>query len=119
MLLVAKIVFFAFAALLIIGGIAGYSEKGSVMSIIAGTVCGLLSLAAGILLMPGRVPLACGLAIGAAVLVFGSQAPRVMKAPKLFPGITLIVTSVLTAGIAIATIATARTPMNATTTLDR
>ena len=111
MVMVAKIVFFAFAALLIIGGIVGYAEKGSVMSIVAGTVCGVLSAVGGYYLTQGRVPLACGLALGAAVLVLGSQAPRVMKNPKIFPGITLVVTSIITAGVAVATIVTSRSPV--------
>lgn len=105
MLLTARIVFFAFAALLIVGGYVGYAEKGSIISLIAGLVCGLLSLGAG-LAAPARLPLACALAIASAVLVLGSQAPRVLKNPKIFPGITLVAASLVTLGVAVATLAT-------------
>ena len=89
MLNVARIVFFAFAALLIVGGIMGYVEKKSVMSLGAGIVCGGMSVAAGVLIMTNP-KLALGLGIAAAVV------------RKIFPGITVVVASVIALGVGVA-----------------
>ena len=47
---VVKIYFIVFGVLTIVGGITGYVSKGSVPSIIAGSISGILLLAAGFLL---------------------------------------------------------------------
>ena len=108
MLNIARIVFFAFAALLIIGGIMGYVEKKSVISLVAGIACGGMSLAAGYLALT-KPTLALGLGIAASLLVGGSMLPRVLKSPKIFPGIVTVAASVLTLGISIAALTAGRT----------
>lgn len=107
MLNIARLVFFAFAALLIVGGIMGYAEKKSVISLVAGVVCGGLSLAAGFLILT-KPTTALALGIVSALLVGGSMAPRVMKNPKIFPGIVTVAASALTLLVSIAALATSR-----------
>jgi uncharacterized membrane protein (UPF0136 family) len=83
----AQIVYFVYAAELIIGGILGASK--SIISLIAGVVCGLLALAAGVL-VPKSTNVGLLLALLAALAVGGSMLPRFLKAPKVFPsGVTL------------------------------
>jgi uncharacterized membrane protein (UPF0136 family) len=106
---VARIILFAFALLLIVGGIMGYVEKRSVISLIAGVVCGAMSLA-GAWLIATKPTLALGLGIAASVLVGGSMAPRVIKNPKIFPGIVTVGASVLTLVVSIAALMSDRTP---------
>ena len=101
MLQVAKIVLFAFAVLMIAGGIAGYAEKGSVISLLAGVVCGALAATGGVL-MAGNPKLGLALGLAGAILGLGGMLPRVMKSEKpisdrLWPGITVVVASALTA----------------------
>jgi uncharacterized membrane protein (UPF0136 family) len=106
---VARIVLFAFALLLIVGGIMGYVEKRSVISLVAGLVCGAMSLA-GAVLIANKPSLALGLGIAAALLVGGSMAPRVAKNPKIFPGIVTVGASVLTLVVSVAALMAGRTP---------
>lgn len=97
MLNVVRIVFFAYAILLIAGGIAGFIEAKSVISLIAGVVCGLLALAGGIYLTTNPT---VGLVLGivASLLSAGGMAPRYMKAPvkKLWPAGIVLIASALT-----------------------
>lgn len=109
MLPVARIVFFLFAVLMIAGGIAGYAHvneegKRSLISLIAGVVCGGLALAGAFTLNSNpRIALILGL-VGA-LLGLGGMLPRVMKSPKLWPGITVVVASAITAVVAGAALA--------------
>jgi uncharacterized membrane protein (UPF0136 family) len=70
-----RVIFFLFAALLILGGIAGYAEKKSVISLIAGVVCGGLGLYAALNLAT-RPTLALVIGLVAAILSLGGMAPR-------------------------------------------
>jgi uncharacterized membrane protein (UPF0136 family) len=94
---VARIVFFVYAVLMITGGIAGYIEAKSVISLIAGVVCGLLALAGGIYITKNPT---VGLVLGivAAVLAGGGMGPRYMKSEtkKLWPGGIVLIASALT-----------------------
>ena len=101
MLNFARIVFFAYSALLIVGGIAGFVEAKSVISLIAGVVCGLLALAGGIYL--GTNP-TVGLVLGilAAFLSAGGMAPRYAKSKKLWPAGIVVGASVLTLIVGVA-----------------
>jgi uncharacterized membrane protein (UPF0136 family) len=107
---VARIILFLFAVLMIAGGFAGYEEKKSIISLIAGVVCGGLALAGGILLTTNpKIALALGLA--GAILGLGGMLPRVLKSEKpieqrIWPGITVVVASALTAIVSGATLAT-------------
>ena len=101
MLNVARIVFFAYSALLIVGGIAGFVEAKSVISLIAGVVCGLIALAGGVYL--GTNP-TVGLVLGilAAFLSAGGMAPRYAKSKKLWPAGIVLAASVLTLVVGVA-----------------
>jgi uncharacterized membrane protein (UPF0136 family) len=93
---VARLVFFAFSVLLIIGGIAGFiGEARSVISLIAGVVCGLLALAGGIYIT--RNP-TVGLVLGilAAVLAGGGMGPRFAKSRSVWPAGVVLAASVVT-----------------------
>ncbi len=98
-------VYFAYAALLIVGGIAGYVEKKSVISLVAGVVCGGLTLAAaGLLATRPRPALVMG--IVAALLVGGSMGARFAKNPKLFPGGVTLAASVVSLLVSVAALVT-------------
>jgi uncharacterized membrane protein (UPF0136 family) len=103
---VARIVFFAYAVLMIVGGIAGYVEAKSVISLIAGVVCGLIALAGGIYLTSNPT---VGLVLGivAALLAGGGMGPRYMKSQekKLWPGGIVLVASALTLVVGLAAFA--------------
>jgi uncharacterized membrane protein (UPF0136 family) len=105
---IARIVLFVFAAVLIVGGIAGYVKTQSVPSLAAGIVCGGLGLAAGILL-PTKPQLALILGIVGAVLAAGGMIPRLKKAEnKLWPSGTVVAASVVTLVVSIAALATSK-----------
>jgi uncharacterized membrane protein (UPF0136 family) len=107
MLNIVRLVLVAYAVLLIVGGILGYTEKGSIISIVAGVVCGILAgIGAAVLL--GNPKLGLGLAIGATILVLGGQTPRFLKAEqkKLWPGGVTIATSALVLVLSTAALAT-------------
>ena len=95
MLNAARIVFFAYSVLLIVGGIAGFVEAKSVISLVAGVVCGLLALAGGIYITTNPT---VGLVLGivAALLSTGGMAPRYAKSKKLWPAGIVLAASVLT-----------------------
>ena len=101
--MVARIVLFAFAVLMIAGGIAGYAEKNSIISLVAGVLCGALALAGGVL-MAGNPKVGLALGLVGAVLGLGGMLPRVLKAenPKIWPGVTVVVASALTAVVSAA-----------------
>ena len=84
MLSPAKIYFIIFGALTIIGGVIGYVKAGSVPSIIAGVITGLLLLAAGLLLPEHRV---AGLAVAfiTSLLLAGQFIPKFVRTGKMMP----------------------------------
>jgi len=98
-------VYFAYAALLIVGGIAGYVEKKSVISLVAGVACGGLTLAAALLLASRPRP-ALVMGIVAALLVGGSMGARFAKNPKLFPGGVTLAASVVSLLVSVAAFVT-------------
>lgn len=106
MLNFARIVFFAYSILMIVGGIAGYIEAKSVISLIAGVVCGLIALAGGILITTNPT-LGLVLGIVASVLAGGGMGPRYMKAEqkKLWPGGIVLIASALTLVVGVAAFA--------------
>ena len=79
-----KIYFLIFGVLTIAGGIVGYVKAGSVPSIIAGSITGVLLIVAGLLLPEHRLP---GLIIGLIVsLVLAAQfIPKFIRTGKLMP----------------------------------
>jgi uncharacterized membrane protein (UPF0136 family) len=101
---VARLVFFAYAVLLIVGGIAGFVEAKSVISLIAGVVCGMLALAGGIYITQNPT---VGLVLGivASILSAGGMAPRYAKSKKVWPAGIVLAASVLTLVVGVAGIA--------------
>jgi uncharacterized membrane protein (UPF0136 family) len=80
----AKIYFIVFGLLTIAGGIIGYVKAGSVASIIAGAITGILLLVAAFLLPDHRVP---GLAIAliVSVLLAAQFIPKFLRTGTVMP----------------------------------
>lgn len=74
---------FAYALLMVVGGIAG-GAKGSLMSVMAGVLCGALA-GVGAFLMTNNAKLGLGLALGGAVLALGGMLPRFLKSHAVWP----------------------------------
>lgn len=98
----AKIYFIIFGLLTILGGVIGYVSKGSVASVVAGGISGILLLIAAYLL-PGNV--VAGLALGAVVsiLLAGRFVPVFMKTGGFMPAGMMSILSVI--GLIIAIVA--------------
>jgi uncharacterized membrane protein (UPF0136 family) len=94
MLGAARIYFFIFGALTIAGGIVGYLKAGSVASIIAGSISGLLLLVAAFVLPQYRVP---GLVLGLIVsLLLAAQFfPKFFRTGKVMPAGLMALLSLL------------------------
>ncbi len=90
----AKIYFIIFGVLTIVGGIIGYASKGSVPSIIAGSIAGVLLLL-GAFLLPSH--LVAGLAIGLVVslLLAGQFVPKFIQTGKAMPAGMMSILSVI------------------------
>ncbi|MGZ4986023.1 MAG: TMEM14 family protein [Chthoniobacterales bacterium] len=97
-----KIYFIIFGLLTIAGGVMGYVKAGSVASIVAGSISGLLLLLAAFLL-PQNI--AAGLIVGAVVsiLLAGRFVPAFLKTGKMMPAGMMAILSVI--GIVMAIIA--------------
>lgn len=107
MLASARIVYFVWAAWLIVGGILGYTQSQSRPSLIGGMVTGALAITAAVLL--GRSP-TTGLWIGlaTAVLLLGRFVPAFLKSPNFYPtGLTTLL-SVIALAVTIAALVAAR-----------
>jgi len=90
----AKIYFIVFGLLTIVGGIIGYASKGSMPSIIAGSVSGILLLIAAYLL-PGNAVAGLALAAIISILLAGRFVPAFMKTGDLMPAGMMSVLSVI------------------------
>jgi uncharacterized membrane protein (UPF0136 family) len=97
----AKIYFIIFGLLTIVGGIIGYASKGSMPSIIAGSIAGILLLL-GAFLLPSN--LVAGLAIDLVVslLLAGQFVPKFIQTGKAMPAGMMSILSVI--GIVVAVI---------------
>ncbi|MGZ5552356.1 MAG: TMEM14 family protein [Chthoniobacterales bacterium] len=97
-----KIYFIIFGLLTIAGGVMGYVKAGSVASIVAGSISGLLLLLAAFLL-PQNI--AAGLIVAAVVsiLLAGRFVPAFLKTGKMMPAGMMAILSVI--GIVMAIIA--------------
>ena len=90
----AKIYFVIFGLLTIVGGIIGYVKAGSVASIIAGGIAGVLLLVAAFLLPEHRVAgLATGLIIS--LLLAAQFAPKFFRTGRVMPAGMMSVLSVI------------------------
>ena len=97
----AKIYFIIFGLLTIIGGVIGFAKAGSMASIIAGSISGILLLVAAFLL-PGNV--VAGLAIAGIVslLLAGRFLPAFLQKGGFMPAGMMAVLSVIGVLVAIA-----------------
>lgn len=80
----AKFYFIVFALLTIAGGIMGYVSKGSMASIIAGSISGILLLVAAFIL-PTHAALGLALAGIISLLLAGRFVPAFIKTGSLMP----------------------------------
>ncbi|MGC2353379.1 MAG: TMEM14 family protein [Candidatus Udaeobacter sp.] len=90
----AKIYFIVFGVLTILGGIVGYVKAGSVASIIAGSLAGVLLLVAAFLLPKQEM---AGLATGLIVslLLLGYFVPKYFRTGSVMPAGLMSVLSVI------------------------
>jgi uncharacterized membrane protein (UPF0136 family) len=97
-----RLYFLIFGALTILGGVIGYVKAGSVPSIIAGAITGVLLLVAGALLPEHR---AAGLAAAfiVSLLLAAQFVPKFIRAGKVMPAGLMSILSVI--GIIVAVVA--------------
>ena len=90
----AKIYFFVFGILTIVGGVVGYIKAGSVASIIAGSITGVLLLIAAFLLPEHR---AAGLATALIIslLLAGQFVPKFIRTGRAMPAGMMSILSVI------------------------
>jgi uncharacterized membrane protein (UPF0136 family) len=97
----AKIYFLVFGVLTIAGGIIGYVKAGSVVSVVAGAITGILLLVAGWILPQHReIGLILGLFTSA--VLAGQFIPRAFRTRRLVPAGVMSVLSVIGIVIAVA-----------------
>jgi len=99
---VTRLYFLIFGALTILGGVIGYVKAGSVPSIIAGALTGVLLLVAGALLPEHR---AAGLAAAfiVSLLLAAQFVPKFIRTGKVMPAGLMSILSVI--GIVVAVVA--------------
>ena len=81
----AKVYFFVFGILTIAGGIVGYIKAGSMISIVAGFITGILLIAAGYVL-PEQRQLGLCLGLITSLLLAIQFIPRVLRSRRMVPG---------------------------------
>lgn len=96
----AKLYFIAFGVLTIVGGIIGYVSKGSMPSIIAGSVSGILLLIAAFLL-PNNAAAGLVLAAVISILLAGRFIPAFIRTGDLMPAGMMSVLSAIGAIVAV------------------
>ncbi len=99
MLAAARIYFVVFGLLTIAGGIIGYVKTGSVASIIAGSISGVLLLLGAFLLPAHRAGLAIALIVS--VLLAAQFLPKFFRTGSVMPAGGMSVLSVIAIIIAI------------------
>ena len=98
----AKIYFIIFGLLTIVGGVIGYASKGSMASIIAGSISGILLLVAAFLL-PNNAAAGLVLAGVVSILLAGRFIPAFIRTGDLMPAGMMSILSAI--GIVMAIIA--------------
>ena len=98
----AKIYFMVFGALTIVGGIVGYVKAGSVASIIAGSITGVLLLVAAFLLPEHRV-VGLATALIVSLLLAAQFIPKLLRTGRVMPAGIMSLLSVI--GIIVAIVA--------------
>ena len=101
MLAAARIYFLLFGLLTIAGGVIGYVKAGSIASIIAGSISGVLLIVGALLLPEHRAP---GLGIGVTIsLLLAVQfAPKFFSTGKVMPAGAVTVLSAIGIIVALA-----------------
>ena len=90
----AKLYFIVFGVLTVVGGIIGYVSKGSVPSIVAGSVAGILLLM-GALLLPNHVIAGLAIALIVSLLLAGQFVPKFIQTGKAMPAGMMSILSVI------------------------
>jgi len=96
------IYFLVFGALTIIGGVIGYVKAGSVASIIAGAISGILLLIAGWIL-PNNRTIGLAIAFVVSLLLAAQFVPKLIRTGKVMPAGLMSILSVI--GIVVAIVA--------------
>jgi len=89
-----RIYFLIFGALTIIGGVIGYVKAGSLPSIIAGSITGVLLLVAGWILPTNRT-VALVIAFIISILLAVQFVPKLIRTGKMMPAGLMSVLSVI------------------------
>ena len=91
----ARIFYFIFGVLTIVGGVIGYVKASSVPSIIAGSVSGILLIVAAVLIGSGKVQ--PGLIVGGiiSIALAGRFVPLYLSAHKFMPAGMMTILSVI------------------------
>jgi uncharacterized membrane protein (UPF0136 family) len=90
----AKIYFIVFGALTIVGGIVGYLKAGSVASIIAGSITGVLLLVAAFLL-PEHHAIGLATALIVSILLAAQFVPKFLRTGRVMPAGMMSILSVI------------------------
>ena len=97
----AKIYFVVFGALTIIGGIIGYVKAGSVPSIVAGCITGILLIVAG-LILPEHRAWGLGLGLIVSLLLAAQFIPKFVRTGRVMPAGMMTVLSAIGIVMAVA-----------------
>lgn len=98
----AKIYFIIFGVLTIVGGIIGFASKGSVPSIIAGSIAGILLLV-GAFLFPSHLVAGLTIDLIVSLLLAGQFLPKFIQTGKAMPAGMMSILSIIGIVMAIAT----------------
>jgi uncharacterized membrane protein (UPF0136 family) len=90
----AKIYFIVFGALTIVGGIVGYLKAGSVASIIAGSITGVLLLVAAFL-SPEHRAIGLATALIVSLLLAAQFVPKFLQTGRVMPAGMMSILSVI------------------------
>jgi uncharacterized membrane protein (UPF0136 family) len=90
----AKIYFIIFGVLTIAGGVVGYAKAGSVASIIAGLITGMLLLVAAFLLPEHRV-IGFATALIVSLLLAAQFVPKFLRTGRIMPAGMMSILSVI------------------------
>ena len=97
----ARIYFIVFGFLTIAGGVMGYVKAGSTVSIIAGSITGILLIVAGFVLPEHRMP---GIVLGlfVSLLLAGQFIPKFVRTGRVMPAGMMTVLSAIGIFMAVA-----------------
>jgi uncharacterized membrane protein (UPF0136 family) len=96
-----KIYFLIFGILTIAGGVMGYVKAGSTASIIAGSISGILLIAAAFLL-PEHVVAGLAIALIVSLLLAAQFLPKFIRTGKFMPPGLMAILSVIGIAVAVA-----------------